>query len=637
MSHEPGARAGQAFFEEWSDQMNIEGWRGTQLRADEHRGASYREPVSHERRPASGHDPPLNSPPRIDGPTVDQEPTDLAAAPQAEGGPTSRRRPKGQPESVSHERQPESGHDPPGSSDQLTTELDAAWPNGSWPLADPIFGDDFDDPDTRDWPDHSNYDPATPAPPAPYQRGTPASYPVPELGVERVCGVDASSVKMPIESEWSGPPRDDFNGPGSVATASAKDERYETFFSRRAWEFHQLCPGSTTSQPAAGLTGLELAGWVATKLGMSLGDFLYAVDNDLTHLDRFVALCVEEDDGSRLDLSNPPGTKAMWDPLPELPAIPERPAPAAEVDTPPDSELPPEFSGKFEFYSMFKDPARARRLVERWQLQTIEDARHCFRALAEKREPRVKSREPLIFLPEDFHDCLVGRHINCQLHDACFVTHMSDQEANHLRPDGEQVDQIAHERVAADLGHEKYNDQEFLHGLRYGHDSRSKQPWCLIFCSMNKSAAKNLPVVAKAVDDGVLAGWQDASTHVTAVPAVFEPFGLAYKHHSVDKDTGKPKPRLTTDKSGPRNQTDAEGTPLADNEGIDLEADHPETKLIRASDIRRAIETLGSIVRAITPRVRAAAASEEEADRAEAALQVDLATDDMKAYFSQFK
>ena len=152
---------------------------------------------------------------------------------------------------------------------------------------------------------------------------------------------------------------------------------------------------------------------------------------------------------------------------------------------------------------------------------------------------------------------------------------------------------------------------------------------------MNQSAAAHLPLVEKAINAGIIKGWQSTATHITAVPAVFEPFGIAFKKHSIDPATNARKPRLTTDKSGPHDATDATGRPIADNANIDLD-DHAEAKLPRASDIRQAVEVLGSMARSVMPAVREAASTPEEAERAARALEVDMGTDDMQAYFSQF-
>lgn len=63
--------------------------------------------------------------------------------------------------------------------------------------------------------------------------------------------------------------------------------------------------------------------------------------------------------------------------------------------------------------------------------------------------------------------------------------------------------------------------------------------------------------------------------------------------------------------------------------------DHPTTKLIRPSDIRTAVEVLGSIARHAVAMACDASVSASEAARRAAALGINLATDDMKSYFSQ--
>ena len=78
--------------------------------------------------------------------------------------------------------------------------------------------------------------------------------------------------------------------------------------------------------------------------------------------------------------------------------------------------------------------------------------------------------------------------------------------------------------------------------------------------------------------------------------------------NSQDPATNTRKPRLTTDKSGPHDATDATGRPIADNANIDLD-DHAEAKLPRVSDIRQAVEVLGSMARSVMPAVREAAST----------------------------
>ena len=126
----------------------------------------------------------------------------------------------------------------------------------------------------------------------------------------------------------------------------------------------------------------------------------------------------------------------------------------------------------------------------------------------------------------------------------------------------------------------------------------------------------------------------DEPKPVLFFPPLRLPRPPAYKRHVVDHKTKRPKPRLTTDKSGPRETTTSDGQSIADNDNIDLE-DHPPTRLPRVGELRQALETLGGIVRAIAPEVRSAAPSAEAADRAMEALQIDMGSDDFQAYFNQ--
>jgi len=518
---------------------------------------------------------------------------------------------------------------PPLADDGLTSELDEAWEVDFGKLEDEVFSDTVPSNELLHGPSTS---PSTPPPPAPQEEGTaPLSVcKVWSMGVAKVCQIDESSVKKPLFMEWT-----QSREQVGLEAGEARNQSLVDFETDRALKFHHLHPPVPVETEPMGLSPMQRVAWVAAKLHVSVEDFLCGVNHDLSQMDHFAALAVQEDDGTRLDPDQLPGVTAMLEPLPVLPQPPDRPAPATTVEGPVTEGLTAHFSGKFSFISMFLNPDEARKALNEWEAQTKADAARCFAALREGRAPKVPCRDPLIFLPEDFQPCLVGRSIDTSNHDACFVTSDHDREAHHFTSDGKLAETIDHARVASDLGGKAFPDQEFLHSLRYGHDSKSTQPWALILCSMNKSAALNLPLVAKAIDAGILKGWQDTSTHITAVPSVFEPFGVAYKKHSVDPATGKRKPRLTTDKSGPRKVTDANGHPLADNECIDL-LEHAETKLPRASDIRQAVEVLGAMARSVMPAVRAAAATPAEAERAAEALEVDLGTDDCAAYFSQF-
>ena len=400
----------------------------------------------------------------------------------------------------------------------LNKVLDDAWP-GDDPLRnDPVFADD---PAPEDLPHEPGPLSSTPSRADLGDDTGTTTKSAATLNVTKVCGVDEGNVKQPLEMEWSAPsPATDRN-----ATDVARSETHLQFFFRRAAEWLGMCPATEARSEPPGLTQLERVAWVAAKLRVTVHEFLYAVDNDLRHLDRFAALAVQEDDESPLEGAAEPGSAAAFADLPAVLGPAHRTAPAAYVDAVGADGLPPQFAKPFHFYSMFKRPEWARQEYEKWQAQTMQDAERCFAAYRENRVPKGKSRRPLVFLPEHFHDCLVGRHIDCSNHEACFVTSASDREANYFTPEGSQADTIKHAQVAADLTPD-YSDQEFIHELRYGHDTKSKQPWCLVLCSMNASAAADLGVVAKAIDTGITNGWLSKATHVTAVPAVYEPFGI---------------------------------------------------------------------------------------------------------------
>ena len=103
----------------------------------------------------------------------------------------------------------------------------------------------------------------------------------------------------------------------------------------------------------------------------------------------------------------------------------------------------------------------------------------------------------------------------------------------------------------------------------------------------------------------------------------------------MDPITRRPKPRMTTDKSGPHN-VEISGKPVAENEHVDLKWAHPGMTLVTATGIRRAVDVLNSISVQAQEAVRRAAPTQAAADKAARHLEVFMATDDMKAYFLNF-
>ena len=241
---------------------------------------------------------------------------------------------------------------PLAASENLTVELDKVWTRDIGALEDEVFSDTLSEHDLRHGPSTS---PGTPRQPAVGEEGTAPLEVVKmwRLGVETICQVDASSVKQPLFMEWTRSRHE-----VGLEAELAKSQSLTEFETARALEFHESNPPEGAEPEPAGLSQSERIGWIAARLNVSTEDFLYAVNYDLSHLDRFASLCVSEDDGSRLDPDQPPGIEAALEPLPVLPEPPDRPAPAAAVEGEPSDELPPHFARTFSFISMFKRVSR---------------------------------------------------------------------------------------------------------------------------------------------------------------------------------------------------------------------------------------------------------------------------------------
>ena len=237
---------------------------------------------------------------------------------------------------------------PRAADEDLTAELDKVWSQEIGALEDEVFSDTLSD---HDLPHGPSTGPGTPRPPTADEEGTPPLEVVKRwrLGVETICQVDASSVKQPLFMEWT---RSRYEV--GLEAELAKSQSLTEFETTRALEFHESNPPEGAEPEPAGLSQNERIDWIAARLNVSTEDFLYAVNYDLSHLDRFASLCVAEDDGSRLDPDQPPGVEAALEPLPILPEPPDRPAPAATVEGEPSEELPPHFARTFSFISMFK-------------------------------------------------------------------------------------------------------------------------------------------------------------------------------------------------------------------------------------------------------------------------------------------
>lgn len=423
--------------------------------------------------------------------------------------------------------QPPPGEPPPN---DLTPELDAA------PGSPEV---DFGPGDLKYGPSTS---PATPSPPDPASPGSRSSTP-PPLGVESICDTDEERVKRPLgmhEANW---PHRNFN----FGTGRANQSTLNEFFASRVGRFQAA--RCRMSAPPKKIEPTPDS--VARHLGLTRAEFDYAVRGDYRHLARWAATPIQEDSGEFAEPADePPGVHARFDRLPEV-QEPEDRDPIVPSTGKPTDDLPERYASTFSFYEMFKDPDRARRLIEAWETQTKADAVACYRAVRAGRRPTVPKRDALVFSATDFVDCLVGRHIDTEDWQECFVVSCADEVPSHTRPDGSPVPSINHANLKADLGPKSaWADQELPQAMAIGTDSKSSQPWGLVLCGMNKSAAADLSVVAKAIDAGIEAGWQTDSSCIAMVPAVFEPFGIAWKKHSLDPVTGLQKPRLTSELRG---------------------------------------------------------------------------------------
>ena len=508
----------------------------------------------------------------------------------------------------------------------------------------------------------------------------------PELGVAKVLG-DGT----PAASPTPGP--------------ATKGDTLKDFFSQRAGEWGAIEAENPPTRPRAtpSTDPTEALAETAAHFKLTPAQFVYALNHDLTHLDKWHALACSTDDGDLLPSDALPVAETATRPFPAVPKPADRAAPSVRaapdvVGVPPlqlwpefrqlsaDEPIPshlhpppggwPPFVATFSLWDAFKVPGDAKRRVAAWQAGIVEDARRMRAAKARGDPPKSGFRKVEVFGPEEFLPFVPGQFIEVKgppndPYGACsFRPHADEPVATNFSIDAE--------RILADMGGGDFPDQELVHALTYGTDPKSdSQPWGLVLSPMNASAAAELDVLEKTLDngldpDGVLAAdgsvasaaldaelrdraglggtdfntelarelrsraWLNESTNaIQSVPGIYEPYGIAYKKHSLDPISGKPKPRQTNDKSGPHNVT-ISGKPVAENEHVDLKVDHPLMTLITATGIRRAIDVLAAISREAQAGVRASAKSAAAGDEAARHLEVFMASDDMKSYFSQF-
>jgi hypothetical protein len=518
-----------------------------------------------------------------------------------------------------------------------------------------FLSEQWSDPDVSFAPSVDPRDPSTtPSPPHGGVREVDASS---DLFTFVVTGATPDNVGRPLAEEiesydWGG--TDERFVAGAHPTPFHLWEReldMESFFSGRAASFQESQPPSLDisailARPDDSFTFAE----VGSKWGYSAGDFEFLLKGDRSNLKRFAVLAVTHD--------NPPAARPPPEPPDsrlELASIPRSTPP---VSTEPDEpfagsavgSVPPQFQGTFPFYSVFNDPEGARARVELWESEFAADNERCRAELAAGRKPKAKFRRVELFSSNEFHPYIAGRQVNCLDHDRCFV------ETDHDRPREEGVG-IDWRSVVRGLGgvepepsadgtidwaaavrNHPYPDRRLLSDLMLGFHNKSRQPWCLVLSPYNGSAAAGLPVVEKAVDKGLKNGHLIESSGISALPMVTEPYGIAYKRHTHCPVHGA-KPRLTTDRSGPRDLVDpVSGLPIADNANVDVKTDWPSMKLVTVPLIRQGL----AILSAGSDRLASEIDDDKSLDEAERERrkrevgQVHMACEDFAGFFSQF-
>ena len=477
-----------------------------------------------------------------------------------------------------------------------------------------------------------------------------------DLFTHLVTGATAENVARPLAHEiqhydWCG--ADQRFVAGVDPTPFARWERdldTNDFFTARSGAFNETQPSAPDwsdllARPDESFTFAE----VGEKFGYTGEEFEYILDGDASNLKRFAFLRLEHDADPELSPdAEPPDRRLELAPIPQ-PAPPAVTDPADAFRGSDRSDVLEQFRGTFPFYSAFLDPEGAQARIEKWQEELSADAKQCRGAAARGERPKSQFKRVEFFSADEFHPCLVGKQINCVDQARCFI------EPDHDRPEETGLG-IAWKRVIEDLGgdvraaadgtidwaevirNHPYADRQLLSDLMLGYDNRSRQPWCLALSPFNGSAAANLSVVDKAVGKGIDNDWLVESPSISALPFVAEPYGVAFKRHSCDPSTGLAKPRLTTDRSGPRDLIDpSSGSPVANNANINVKVDHPPMKLVTVPEIRQGLAVLSAGASRLARVVRAdeSLTAAERTRRLREVGQVHMGADDFAGYFSQ--
>ena len=166
--------------------------------------------------------------------------------------------------------------------------------------------------------------------------------PAGELGVSAILGSDAGVSE----------PEDDVSGP--VPGPAAKGDTLKEFFAQRAGEWAEIEAKNPPSPPRSAPDNdpQKALEETAAHFHLTADEFLYALDNDLTYLDRWHALVCSTDDGEVLPPGALPAADTFLRPFPAVPKPEARAAPPLRPIEPitsiPPLHLWPEFRARSE-------------------------------------------------------------------------------------------------------------------------------------------------------------------------------------------------------------------------------------------------------------------------------------------------
>ena len=317
------------------------------------------------------------------------------------------------------------------------------------------------------------------------------------------------------------------NDEGLQPGPRTKGETLKEFLAERAgaWAEEEAAHPSTAPRPPVSADPVQAVIDTAARFGCTEAEFLFALNYDLTHIDMWHSLACSEDSDPLLPDEAQSKPETACRPFPPVPGPASTAAPTFRQPQPvrvppahlwpqfrsltPGAPLPshltepeggwPIFEGTFRLWNAFRDPASAEEQVQQWQDAVLADARRMREAVRQGREPKSHYRKTLVFGPEDFLPFIPGLHIRVDTdaespYDSCSFWEVADvRVSNEFTIDGATM--------RADMGDESCPDQELAQALEYGTDSKSdSQPWGLVLCPMNGSAAEDLGVLEKTLD-----------------------------------------------------------------------------------------------------------------------------------------